>query len=267
MLVHRRIPGMAPLPEANPPGRPLRTVIGDAVRRLLRATKPPARVGAGMGAIALQRLVRAVVWVNMYVAAGAGMALLYALGKARPALLSLASVVSFTVLAIAMVLAKGLWHLLLMPLQHVALFIVTAAVAVEALLTSRVIIQLAYDDNVDGLAGEVLSATEPIVEPFKGLEGTAILHDTGVVEFATLTAMEAVLVGSIAAVILLMFWSEFLHMYRRIRDFFIERAERRAVGNEVAAVEEAEDAAPLVNPTSTPLPDMSTAAADLSAAS
>ena len=54
-----------------------------------------------------------------------------------------------------------------------------------------------------------------------------ILHDTGVVEFATLTAMEAVLIASIAAVILLMFWSEFLHMYRRVRDFFVTRSEQR----------------------------------------
>jgi len=256
---------MAPLPEANPLGRPLRTVIGDAVRSLLRAVKPPARVGAGMGAIALQRLVRAVVWVNMYVAAGAGIALLYALRKARPALLSLASVISFALLAVAMVLAKGLFNLLLMPLQHVALFIVTVAVALEALLAGRVFVQLAYDENVEGLAGEVLSLTDGIVEPFKGLEGTAILHDTGVVEFATLTAMEAVLVGTIAAVVLLMFWSEFLHMYRRIRDFFIERSERRRARNEAAVVDEEE--APLMNPAPTPLPDMTTAAADLSAAS
>ena len=68
----------------------------------------------------------------------------------------------------------------------------------------------------------VLNLTDPIVAPFRDLEGTAILHDTGVVEFATLTAMEAVLDRRASSPSSCsMFWSEFLHMYRRIRDFFV----------------------------------------------
>jgi len=63
-----------------------------------------------------------------------------------------------------------------------------------------------------------------------------------------------------------MFWSEFLHMYRRVRDFFIDRAERRQARQAAPVVEE-EETPTLVNPTPTTVPDMSTAAADLSAAS
>jgi hypothetical protein len=254
---------MAPQPETEPSGRSVQTVIGDTVKRLWRAAKPPARAAAEMGAVASIHLLRALLWVNMYVAARGGVALVNVIGKARTALLSLASVVSFALLAAILVLTKGLFHLLLLPLQHVALAIVAAAVALEALLAGRVFIQLAYDEHVEGLGGEVLRLTDAFVEPFKGFEGTAILHDTGVVEFATLTAMEAILVGAIAAVVLLMFWSEFLHMYRRIRDFFIERAERRRERKEAAGSveEQAQPGGP------TPLPDMSTATADLSAAS
>jgi len=228
------------------------TVIGDVVKRFLRATKPPARVGAGMGAIVLQRLLRAVLWVNMYVAAGGGIATWVA-GR----------FVALALVAVLMVTAHTVLRLVLMPFQHVALAIVGAAIALEVTLTGRVFVQLAYEDNVDGLAGTVLTATDPIVAPFRDLEGTAILHDTGVVEFATLTAMEAVLVGTIAAVVLLMFWSEFLHMYRRVRDFFAERSERRQ-----ARTEAAEDLQPtFVEATPAPIADMNAAAADLSAAS
>ena len=108
----------------------------------------------------------------------------------------------------------------------------------------------------------MLSLTDPIVAPFRDVEGTAILHDTGVVEFATLTAMEAVLVGALATVVVLMFWSEFLHMYRRVRDFFVERSQRRQARKEAA-----EEQQPALEATPTPIADMSTATADLSAAS
>jgi hypothetical protein len=230
----------------------------------LHATAPAARATSVIAAIGALGLLRAVLFANMYLAARGGVALIYAVGRARTCLLSLASVVTFVLLAVLLVLAKALFHILLWPLQHVALAIVAAAVAVEALLAGRVFVQLAYDENVEGLGHEVLSLTEPMVEPFRGLEGTAILHDTGVVEFATLTAMEAVLVGAIATVVLLMFWSEFLHMYRRVRDFFIERSKRRTARKEEAAAA-VEEEAPAVGPT--PLPDMSTVTADLSAAS
>jgi len=266
---------MAPLPDAKSPGRSIRTAVDDFADGFMRATKPPARADAGKGANAFQRLVPIVVRVNMYVAAGVGIAMLYTLPKARTGITTGAFAASLALLAVLMVVAKMAWRIVLVPLHHVALAIVAAAVAIEVLLAGRVFVQLAYDENVQGYGGDLLSLTDPLVEPFKGLEGTAILHDTGVVEFATLTAMEAVLVGSLVTVVLLMFWSEFLHMYRRIRDFLIERAERRRARKEAAAeaaVATAANPSPLpdlstaaANPA--PLPDMSTAAADLSAAS
>jgi len=189
-------------------------------------------------------------------------ATLYVLGRVRAGLAFAAYAVPLAVLAVLMVVAKGVWRIVLMPFHHLALGIVTVAVALEGLLAGRVFVQLAYEDNVQGLGGRVLTLTDPLVEPFKGLEGTAILHDTGVVEFATLTAMEAVLIATIAAVVVLMFWSEFLHMYRRIRDFFAEQSERRQARTETVVEEEP---VPPMNPS--PLPEMSTASADLSAAS
>jgi len=140
--------------------------------------------------------------------------------------------------------------------------LVGVAVAIEGLLAGRVFVQLAYEENAGGMAGDVLNLTDPIVAPFRDLEGTALLHDTGVVEFATLTAMEAVLVATIGAVVLLMFWSEFLHMYRRIAAFFAARSERRRQRKLNQEPEPVLDPAPLM-----PAIETQAATADLSAAS
>ena len=251
MLVHPRFPGFTSTPEVS--GRPARTVIGDALRRFWRATKPPARVGAGMGAIVLQRLVGTILAVNMYVAAGAGVAGLWTLGRAR-------TIVPLTVLAVLMLIARAVWKIVLLPFHHISLALVGIAVALEGVLAGRVFVQLAYEANPDGMAGDVLNLTDPIVAPFRDLEGTTLLHDTGVVEFATLTAMEAVLIATIGAVVVLMFWSEFLHMYRRIAEFFTERSERK---QQRYTPEEPElEATPVM-----PIIETQAATADLSAAS
>jgi len=231
----------------------VRTVIGDALKRFWRVAKPPARAGAGLGAFALQHLIKAVLLFNLYVAGGAAVATLWTLRK-------VSTVVPMTILAILLLVAKAAWNLVLLPFHHIALALVGAAAVVEGLLAGRVFVQLAYEDNASGLAGTVLDLTDPIVAPFRELEGTPLLHDTGVVEFATLTAMEAVLIGTIAAVVLLMFWSEFLHMYRRVANFFTERSERRKQRN-VEVVPEVEPA-PVM-----PALDAPGATADLSAAS
>jgi len=258
MLVHPRFPGFSSAPQVEDPdvsGRPARTVIGDALKRFWRATKPPARVGAGMGAVVLQRLVRGVLAVNMFVAAGAGIAGLWTLGKLR-------TIVPLAVLSVFMLVAKAVWNLVLLPFHHVALALVGVGVALEGLLGGRVFIQLYYEDNAGGMAGSVLDLTDPIVAPFRDLEGTALLHDTGVVEFATLTAMEAVLIATIGAVVLLMFWSEFLHMYRRIAEFFTARSERHEQRYTYEEPEPVLDPAPVM-----PAIEAQTATADLSAAS
>jgi len=233
----------------------VRTVVGDALKRFWRAARPPARVGAGMGAFALQRLLQGVLLFNLYLAGGVAVATLWTWRKAS-------TVVPLTILAILLLVARAAWNLLLLPFHHIALALVGAAAALEGLLAGRVFVQLAYNENVDGLAGSVLDLTDPIVAPFRDLEGTPLLHDTGVVEFATLTAMEAILVGTIAAVLLLMFWSEFLHMYRRVANFFAVRSERRKQ-RQVAEEPEIEiEPAPVMQ-----VLDAPGATADLSAAS
>ena len=256
MLVHPRLPGIAPTPNVDGPERPLRTVIGDALKRFWRATKPPARVGAGAGAIVLQRIGRAGLVANMYLAGGAAVSTLWMLGKLR-------TIVPLTVLALLILIGKTVWNVILLPFHHVALAIVTVAVALEGVLAGRVFVQLAYDPDVQGLGGSVLDLTDPIVAPFRELEGTPLLHDTGVVEFATLTAMEAVLIGTIAAVLLLMFWSEFLHMYQRIAAFFAERSERR----QQAYVQEEPELEPASMAQVAPMGETQQVTADLSAAS
>jgi len=258
MLVHHRLPGFTAAPKVEDAARPVRTVIGDTLKRFWRAAKPPARVGAGMGAFALEHLLKAVLLFNLYLAGGAAVATLWTLRKVR-------TIVPMTILAILLVVARAAWNLVLLPFHHIALTLVGAAAAAEGLLAGRVFVQLAYDDNVDGLAGSVLDLTDPIVAPFRELEGTPLLHDTGVVEFATLTAMEAILIGTIAAVLLLMFWSEFLHMYRRVANFFAERSERRKQ-RQVAEEPEIEPAPATPAPALQVL-DAPGATADLSAAS
>ena len=69
------------------------------------------------------------------------------------------------------------------------------------------------------------------------------------------------MVGALVAVVVLMFWSEFLHMYRRVRDFFVERSERLEARKEAAPEEQAG-----LRGGSDAIADM-TATADLSAAS
>jgi len=259
MLVNRRFSGVTRTPQVEGSGRPMRTVIGDTLKRFWQATKPPARVGAGAAGSVLQRLLRAALAANMYVAAGAGVAMLWTLGKVR-------DIAPLAVLALLMLIAKTVWRIVLLPLQHISLAIVTVAVAFEGLLAGRVFVQLAYEDKVDGLAGDVLNLTDPLVAPFRDLEGTSLLHDTGVVEFATLTAMEAVLIGTIGAVLVLLFWSEFLHMYRRIGEFFSERAERRAQRYGEQEPEPELDLAPAMSPAISVV-ETQPITADLSAAS
>jgi hypothetical protein len=201
-------------------------------------------------------------WLNLQLAAVLAIVTLYAGGKALAGLNVARYVIPFTILATAFVLLKLAFRILLLPFQHLALSIVAVAVVVEALLVGRMFVQLAYEPQVTGIAGTVLMLTDPLVSPFRELEGTAILHDTGVVEFATLTAMEAYLVGTIVFVLALLFWSEFLHMYRRVAAYFYERGQRRqAVVSNEAAVPEAQPAS------ITPVPDVSPAAVDLGAAS
>ena len=99
------------------------------------------------------------------------------------------------------------------------------------MLGARAFLQLVYQPEVDGIGGTILDKTNGLVAPFHMLEGTTPLRQTGVVEFATLATMEAVLVGAIVIVLVLTFWSELLHMVRRIHAFFERRAERQAERN------------------------------------
>src|SRR4051794_9010124 len=110
MLVHPRFPGFSASPQVEDPdvpGRAARTVLGDALKRFWRATKPPARVGAGMGAVVLQRLVRGVLAVNMYVAASTGIAGLWTAGKLR-------TIVPLAILTVLMLVARFVWNVILL---------------------------------------------------------------------------------------------------------------------------------------------------------
>jgi len=210
-------------------------------------------------------LLRAAVWIDMHLAAAAGILMLYALGKAQVALVWARFAVPVAALALLIVTAKGIFRLIMVPLNHLALTAVAICFSIEALLGGRVFIQLAYKDDIEGIGRDVLNLTDTLVQPFRSLEGSTPLNHTGVVEFATLTAMEVYLIGTIALVVTLMFWSEFLHMYRRVHHYFVQRSQRR--NQERAEVPEAAviDTAPALAPMA--VPDMSTAAADLSAAS
>ena len=262
MLVHRRMPSLGPAPKPEESGRPIRAVASDLAAQFLRATKPRARAGAGVAAVGLLWAFRALLWINLQVAGFAGIATLYVLGKFWRVFTVLRDFVPLAVIAVLMVFVKALYRLALVPFQHVALTVVAVGIGIEVLLTGRVITQIGYKDDVGGIGGTLLSLTNGLVAPFEEFEGTAVLHDTGVVEFATLTAMEAYLVATIAIVLALTFWSEFLHMYRRVRDFFVARSLRHQTRKTMA---ETEPEAPAQAP---PVMVMdSTQTADLSAAS
>jgi hypothetical protein len=105
-------------------------------------------------------------------------------------------------------------RLVLLPLRHMSLTVIAAAIAIEGMLATRFVLQLTYEPQVVGVGSSVLRLSDSLVSPFRGLEGTVPLTKTGVVEFATLTAMEVYLVAAVVVVVLLSFWSEMLHVFR-----------------------------------------------------
>ena len=134
--------------------------------------------------------------------------------------------------------AVFLWRLVLLPFHHVALSVVALGVALEAVLAGRAFIQLTYEPQINGTAETILDKTDGLVAPFRALEGTTPLRETGVVEFATLATMEAVLIGVVVIVLALTFWSEMLHLVRRILAYFERRGEREAADEEPVATSE-----------------------------
>ncbi len=79
--------------------------------------------------------------------------------------------------------------------------ILLAVATLEAMLGVRLWIQLTSQADT-GLARALMTITGPLVAPFRGFD-VASTRPTGIFEFATLAAMEAVLVAAIAAIVVL----------------------------------------------------------------
>jgi hypothetical protein len=239
--------GPAPSQQDNP-GPSLRSTIATRGAAFLRFARPKARTGAIRAGRGLLWTFRAALWGNAELVALAGILAAYTLDRIRDGLRWASIAVPRAIAALLIVLAIAVYRLVLVPFHHVALTVVAICVAIEGLLIGRVFVQIAYQPEIEGLGGTVLNLTNHLVSPFRSFEGTTLLRDTGVVEFATLTAMEAYLVATIGIVLLLMFWSEFLHMYRRVAGFFVERAEKRqsaaAMGSDDTEAATAADLSP-----------------------
>jgi hypothetical protein len=74
-----------------------------------------------------------------------------------------------------------------------------AGIIIEALLALRVWAQLTSQPE-SGVVSVILGVSGLLVAPFRGFEGSPPLQETGILEFATILAIEAYLVGWLAAV-------------------------------------------------------------------
>lgn len=93
--------------------------------------------------------------------------------------------------------------------------------AIEALLGARLWAQLTAQSVDSGILLLVFDATEPLVSPFRGYEPSLPIKQTGILELATLIAIQAYLIAAIALLLLIGVLSAV------IRFFFAPRREVR----------------------------------------
>lgn len=116
--------------------------------------------------------------------------------------------------------------------------IVTAAV-VESLLVVRLWAQLTSQDIASGLLSRAYSLSGELVAPFQQYEGTTPIRTSGILELATLTAIEVYLIGALVTVATLFILKQVLHLVARRQ----ARHQREAAfGNETALASQAASA-------------------------
>jgi hypothetical protein len=103
---------------------------------------------------------------------------------------------------------------------YLLLLTIAVAVAVEFLLAVRLWAQLTNQDIASGELGSVYSFTNDLVAPFLKYDSVTPVRPTGILEVATLTAIEAYLVGALIAVVT-------LFILRQVFGLFAKHAERR----------------------------------------
>jgi hypothetical protein len=82
-------------------------------------------------------------------------------------------------------------------------FLVLGGIFVESLLAFRLWTQIRGQDVSSGLSGLAFEMSGFFVSPFRELEPTQPIKETGIIEFATLVAMEAYLIVAVGGLVLL----------------------------------------------------------------
>ena len=88
-------------------------------------------------------------------------------------------------------------------LGRIAWLVVLGTIAVEGLLAVRAWAQLTNQATDEGMLVRVFGITDFLISPFQQLETTPPLRPTGVLEFATLVAMEVYLAAAICSLVLI----------------------------------------------------------------
>jgi hypothetical protein len=126
-------------------------------------------------------------------------------------------------------------------LGWLAIATLVAVVIVQALLLGRLWLQLTSQDVESGLRGTLFSITNELVQPFTGLEPSEPIKSTGILEFATLVAIEVYLVIAASILILAFILRSALSLIQRgegkdrpLVVAMINLAEKAGIGDESA---------------------------------
>jgi hypothetical protein len=112
------------------------------------------------------------------------------------------------------------YHLSFQAASRVLIWAILAGGAViELLLAVRVWAQVTGRPVADGLLGLVFDLSGRLVGPFSGFEPSArTIKSTGILEISTLVAMEAYLLATIAAVVLVLLVRSLVGAIQRARE-------------------------------------------------
>ena len=86
---------------------------------------------------------------------------------------------------------------------YIGPLLIMTFIVIEALLATRIAGQATSQEPNWWVFGGILTVTDVLVAPFRNLQPEPIVKDTGVVEFSTLVALEAYLVGFLALIFLI----------------------------------------------------------------
>lgn len=100
-----------------------------------------------------------------------------------------------------------------LPIGYLVLLALVAGLATEALLGVRLWAQLTSQTVDGGLLAAVFDVTHPLVSPFDKYEPSRPIRETGILEIATLIAMQVTLVATAVVMLVIVLFGALLRLY------------------------------------------------------